>query len=312
MARETVFALRRQIARIEGTLPDRLWGADRLEGSERLEAPVDAGAVVVRRGGVGGGGEVLATGAARLDAALGGGLPKAALTEIHGLETRDAGAVSGFMLAVAGLVPDASESRPILWIGTSEILREAGFPYAGGLRAMFGLEPAALLFCEAGKLGDALWIAEEAVRLTEPSAVVLEVRGNPRRVDLTATRRLHARARATGRPLFLLRQAAEPEPTSAPLRLVVAPASSTLRRTIAGPVLGSIGRPAFSVTIDKGGNARSGKLTLEWNPDERLFEERPEQEKQAKGALPVVPLSRDGTDTAPAPGAVVALRPAAA
>ncbi|RUV80608.1 hypothetical protein EOA75_32930, partial [Mesorhizobium sp. M1A.F.Ca.IN.022.07.1.1] len=43
----------------------------------------------------------LNTGVERLDTALGGGLPKAALSEIHGLETRDAGAVAG----IAGLQP---------------------------------------------------------------------------------------------------------------------------------------------------------------------------------------------------------------
>ena len=48
--------------------------------------------------------EILPTGVEALDEALGGGLPRAALTEIHGLETRDAGAVAGFVLALASLL----------------------------------------------------------------------------------------------------------------------------------------------------------------------------------------------------------------
>jgi protein ImuA len=303
VARETVFALRRQIARIEGTLP------------ERLDAPAGAAAAVVRRGGVADGNGGVLTGADRLDAALGGGLPKAGLTEIHGVGTRDAGAVGGFMLALSSLLLAAlrgatEAAAPILWIGTTEIFREAGFPYAGGLRSMFGIEPETLLFCEAKKLTDALWVAEEAARLAEPAAVVLEVRGNPRQLDLTATRRLHARARDSGRPLLLLRQAATPEPTAAPVRLVVEPASSVLRETISGPLVGSIGRPAFTVTIGKNSSARSGKFILEWNPDERLFKERWGQEKRAKNSLPVVSLSRHGESFAAAAGEVVAFRPA--
>ncbi|MGB3832157.1 MAG: hypothetical protein WA975_09860, partial [Mesorhizobium sp.] len=60
VAREAVLALRREIARIEGTLP------------ERLETPAD---VLARPDAW------LSTGAARLDALLGGGLARAALTE---------------------------------------------------------------------------------------------------------------------------------------------------------------------------------------------------------------------------------------
>jgi protein ImuA len=302
VARETVFALRRQIARIEGTLP------------ERLEAPVGTAATVVRRGSVAGSNGRVLTGVDRLDAALGGGLPRAALTEIHGAETRDAGAASGFVLALASrllaLRGPAEATAPVLWIGTAEIFGETGFPYARGLQAMFGIEPETLLFCEAGKLTDALWVAEEAARLKEPAAVVIEVRGNPRQLDLTATRRLHSRTRVAGRPLFLLRQAATPEPTAAPVRLVVEPASSALRETVGGPLAGSIGRPAFTVAISKGSVARSESFTLEWNPDERTFKERWGQERRAKDTLPVVSLPRHGADIAATPGEVVAFRPA--
>lgn len=291
VARETVFALRHQIAKIEGTLP------------ERLEAPAGADGVVHRRGDAASGKGMLPTGIARLDAVLGGGLPMAALTEIHGAQTRDAGAVSGFMLALVSLLPARA---PILWIGTGEIFGEAGFPYAGGLQAMFGIAPENLLFCETKKLTDALWVAEEAVRTATLPAVVLEVHGNPRQLDLTATRRLHARARETGRPLFLLRQAAMPEPTAAPLRLVVAPAPSALRETIGGSLSGSIGRPAFIVAIGKSRTTVPGQFTLEWNPDEHIFEEG--QEKRAADSRSVVSLSRHGADFATAPGTVVAFR----
>jgi len=303
VARETVFALRRQIAKIEGTLPERLAAP----AGASPGAPDIADVTVVRRGlAVALPDAFLRTGIEPLDAALGGGLPKAALSEIHGAETRDAGAVAGFALSLAGLILGQRPGLPVLWIGTSDIFREAGFPYARGLQGLFGIAPEQLLFSEAPRLLDALWIAEEAARMTALAAVILEIRGNPRPLDLTATRRLHARAQEAGRPVLLLRQAGEAEPTAAPVRLIVSAAPSASRATIAGPLAGSIGRPAFTVGIGKSRTALPGQFTLEWNPDEHAFEERSAQEERAKDPVAVVSASRRRPHPAPAPGTVLA------
>jgi len=311
VARETVFALRRQIAKIEGTLPERL--AAPAGERPRARAYGDAGGpesdiapdiTIIRRGlAVASPDAFLPTGVERLDATLSGGLPKAALTEIHGLETRNAGAVAGFVLSLVSLIL-RGQRLPVLWIGTSEIFREAGFPYARGLQGMFGIAPEQLLFSEAAKLTDALWVAEEAAKMTALAAIILEIRGSPQRLDLTATRRLHARAQSAGRPVFLLRQAGEAEPTAAPVRLIVSAAAAASRRTIAGPLAGSIGRPAFTVSIGKSRSALPGQFTLEWNPDEHSFEER--REERPENSVAVVSASRGGADPAPAPGTVVA------
>ncbi|MES0095025.1 hypothetical protein [Mesorhizobium sp. M0030] len=310
VARETVFALRRQIAKIEGTLPERLAApaGEGLRAGPGLDAAPepDADVTIIRRGlAVASPDAFLATGVERLDAALSGGLPKAALSEIHGLETRNAGAVAGFVLSLVSLIL-RGQPLPVLWIGTSEIFREAGFPYARGLQGMFGIAPEQLLFSEAPKLTDALWVAEEAAKMTALAAIILEIRGSPQRLDLTATRRLHARAQNAGRPVFLLRQAGEAEPTAAPVRLIVSAAPAASRRTIAGSLAGSIGRPAFTVSIGKSRTALPGQFTLEWNPDEHAFEERKPREKRAENSVAVVPASGGRTDPAPAPGTVVA------
>ncbi|WP_245517221.1 MULTISPECIES: hypothetical protein [unclassified Mesorhizobium] len=297
VARETVFALRRQIAKIEGTLPERLEAPARNTSVDAAGSDI----TVLRRGlAVASPDAFLHTGIEGLDAALGGGLPKAALSEIHGLETRDAGAVAGFALSLTSLILKEKQGLPVLWIGTAEIFHEAGFPYASGLHALFGIEPEQLLFSEAPKLLDALWIAEEAARMTAFAAVILEIRGSPRLLDLTATRRLHARAQSAGRPVLLLRQAGEAEPTAAPVRLIVSAAPAAARRTIAGPLDGSIGSPAFTVDIGKSRTALPGQFTLEWNPDEHAFAERTEN------SVAVVPVPLRGADPAPASGAVLA------
>jgi protein ImuA len=301
VARETIFALRRKIARIEGAL------------AERLDAPAgrtdDIGGILLRRNGQVAGAErssLLRTGAQSLDAALGGGLPRAGLVEIHGGETRDAGAVAGFALALASLLLKEGAAGPLFWIGTADIFRETGFPCLAGLHARFGIGTESLLFSGPRLLRDALWIAEEAARLKALSAIFLEIGGNPRRLDLTATRRLHRRALQAGRPLFLLREAGLAEPTAAPLRLVAAAARARPRSTLAGPLAHSIGPPSFAVGIDKSPNAISGRYILEWNAAERGFRERRQEEHGTEDIGVVVSASSDRPHPAPAAGAVLA------
>jgi protein ImuA len=255
----------------------------------------------------GGSEALLATGAGQLDLALGGGLPCAALTEVHGVETRDAGAVAAFALALAGLVlKGADEVLPLLWVGTSEIFREAGFPYARGLAREFGIAPERLLLSEAGRLADVLWVAEEAARLPALAAVLVELRGNPERLDLKATRRLHRCAQAAGRPVLLIRQAAYAEPTAAPVRLVVAAAPAAPRATLAGRIEDSVGAPAFAVAIGKGRHAAAGEFIVEWNSHDLSF-----QERRPADTRRVVSLSRSRADLAAAAGPLLAFPPAA-
>src|SRR5690606_25361849 len=154
-----------------------------------------------------------------------------------------------------------------------ETFREAGLPYLPGAAGQFGV--GSLLLSQLARPAEALWVAEEAAGTCALAAVVLELRGNPRRLDFTATRRLHHRAQAGGQTLFLLRHGAAPEPTSAPVRLMVAPAPAALRATLAGPLAGSIGGPAFHVSLAKSRIARQGEFVLEWNRDAFSFHERP-------------------------------------
>lgn len=297
VARETVFALRREIARIEGALP------------ERLAAPGEPGeAVLLRRNGrllarAG----LLATGVPALDTALGGGIPKAALTEIHGRHMRDAGSVAGFVLALIGLLSKQAPPAPILWIGTSGFFAEAGLPYAHGLSRLFGVGLQDLLLAEAPKPTDALWIAEEAAALKTLAAVVVELSGHSRHLDLRTTRRLHRRAVEAGRPVFLLRQSTEAEATAAPLRFVVEPMPAGTRSIFGRPVAGSIGPPAFAVTLDKNRLAPSKRFIMEWNADERTFGHRDAGRRdRPQDPVALVPPSQHGSDMAAAAGSRLA------
>lgn len=305
LARQELFALRREIARIEGRLAERLelpvFEPRAIPGESKV-VPDAGDAMVVRRGGIAGP-ALLPIGVPALDGPLGGGLPLAAMTEIHGTQMRDAGAVAGFALGLAALALKGSPDgdRPILWVSAAGMFAEAGEPYMPGILSRYGISAQRMLFCRAQRIEQALWVAEEAAALPALALVLLEIGGSPKKLDLTATRRLHRRAELAGRPLLLLRQAAAAEPTAAPVRLHVRAAPAGERPLLSGTALsgvleGSIGPPAVTVTITRCRTNMPASATLEWSDDARAFRAR---EPAAYGSA--------GIGRAPDPGAVAAL-----
>lgn len=299
-ARQTLFALRREVARIEGTL------------AERLAVPAAAaGGSLIRHSGIvhAASPDFIPTGVPRLDERLNGGLPVGALTEIHGTGMRDTGAVTGFVLALASLALQRNAAGgPLFWIGTEDGFHEGGAPYAPALLKDYGIAPERFILSRTRKVEDALWVAGETARLKAVSALIMEVRGNPASVDLTATRRLQRRASLAGHPVFLVRQSSgtgAAEPTAAPVRLLLASAPAGFRQTLSGPLAGSIGPPAFRVGIDKNRNGLPGQFLLEWNPETHSFHERPEGHAAENIGIMVSP-SRHGPDHAPAVGTLMA------
>jgi protein ImuA len=275
VARETLFALRETIARMEGKpVPAVIAGAR--EAAVTDSCPHET----VNRGD----GLSLETGNAALDEALDGGVPLDALTEIRSHSLRDAGTSSGFALALAARLRDktnAQTSPAVLWIGDTVATMEAGLPYAIGLKD-FGLDPGAFLHAAPRKLEDALWVAEAALASAAFSVVILEVRGNPVRFGLTESRRLSLRAKAAGRPLFLLRQGGEEEASSALFRLSVEPAPASARFLPDGSMLGgSIGNPSFRLTLEKSRNPAPLSFVLEWNSYDRRFSSVLDQQRLA-------------------------------
>jgi protein ImuA len=265
VARERLFALRETIAKLEGKPAPALAAAE----SQALadtdfegEKPENA----LR----------LPLGIPVLDEALEGGLPLDGLTEIRTRLLRNAGASSGFVLALSAMLQRQDEESgkaplPILWISDTVATMEAGRPYAVGLRD-FGLKPRLFLYASPRKLEDALWLAEAAVESGVFPATILEVRGNPKPFGLTESRRLNLRAKVSRRPLFLLRQAGEEEASSAGFRLLAEPAPAKARPLPDGSMLGgSIGNPVFRLTLEKSRNPAPLSLLLEWNPHDRRF-----------------------------------------
>ncbi|CDM59749.1 MULTISPECIES: ImuA family protein [Rhizobium] len=264
VARERLFALRETIAKLEGKPAPALAAAESQALAESGLAAKNEG--VLR----------LPLKIPALDEAIDGGLPLDGITEVRSDLLREAGAGSGFVLALAATLQRQAEdnqnaSLPVLWIADTVSTMEAGEPYAVGLRD-FGLKPDLFFYASPRKLEDALWLAEAAVESGVFAATILEVRGNPKLFGLTESRRLSLRAKASRRPLFLLRQAGEEEASSACFRFLAAPAPAQARPLPDGTMLGgSIGNPAFHLTLEKSRNPALLSFLLEWNPHDRRF-----------------------------------------
>ncbi|MCM2500395.1 ImuA family protein, partial [Neorhizobium galegae] len=302
-AQEALFALREQIARLEGkSLPA-------LAAAEQADSAADPEGRTSKKNP-----PRLPFGITQMDTALEGGLPLDGITEIRSLLMGDAGAASGFALSLASHLKARQPSEaPVLWIGDVVSTQEAGIPYSVGLK-QFGLSPRDVLYASPRKLDDALWLAETAVASGAVVATILEIRGNPRHFGLTESRRLGLRAKAAGRPLFLVRHAGEEEASSASFRFLVEPAPAAHRHLADGSLLGgSIGHPVFKLTLEKSRNPAPLSLLLEWNPHDRQFSLGQDTGEAFSFRNPPahpgarLPASGDRQDRAPALGDVVAL-----
>ena len=109
------------------------------------------------------------------------------------------GAFAGFVMAHL--------SGPFLWLQDRQSARLTGRPR---LAPTF---PQALLMRPAHPR-DVLIAAEEGLACPDLSAVVAEIHGHPTALNFTATRRLALRAQTHGVTLWLIRHAAQPEPSA--------------------------------------------------------------------------------------------------
>ncbi len=200
-----------------------------------------------------------------LDRRLAGGLRRDALHEIRSTVSRDAAAATGFAAAVLARLAE-TDDRPILWIAETAATREAGLPYGRGLDR-FGLDPRRLIVVRVAKPAEALWVCEEGLSCRGLAAVLVEIRGEPRLLDLTASRRLALRARACGVMGLMLRQTGYPAPSAAATRWVVAPLpAATLDDYPAG-----IGRPAWRLVLERNRAGATGVCDVEWDHGRHRF-----------------------------------------
>src|SRR6201984_734915 len=139
---------------------------------ERIETPEGAGHDA-------GASNRVALGHAEADAFLRGGLAVAAIHEVFS-EGRQSAVATGFIAGLAGRV---SARRPLVWVRQDFTEIESGAVSMSGLTEL-GLDPRYLVTVRAADIEQALRTTADALACDAIGAVVLEVWGESKQLDL--------------------------------------------------------------------------------------------------------------------------------
>lgn len=199
------------------------------------------------------------------DAWRSGGLARAQLHEVYAIDAADGPAAIGFAVALAL----AAAALPILWLRTERDDATGGRLHASGLLQL-GLSPDALVLVIVPDEAAALRVAADAARCAGLGTLLLESRGRASGMDLTATRRLMLAAESSGVTVLSVRVGAEVSPSAAATRWAVAACPSTALAADAP------GGPAFEIEcLRRRGGPAGMRARVEWNRDDRCFQEAP-------------------------------------
>ena len=203
----------------------------------------------------------VALGHAGADAMLRGGLAKAAVHEVFS-EGHQGASATGF---IAGLAGRLAARRPLVWVRQDFSELESGALSMSGLCEL-GLDPRLLVTVRATAVDSALRTAADALACDALGAVVMEVWGEARQLDLVASRKLTLAAQASGVTALLLRLAATPIPSTAETRWIVRAAHSP-----PGSASSAWGAPVFDAQLVRNRHGPVGRWIMEWKCDECLF-----------------------------------------
>ncbi len=196
------------------------------------------------------------------DACLRGGIQKGALHEIYPAAAGDEAAASGFAVALAVRV--AAKKR-VLWLRPDFVALEGGEISALGLLEL-GFDPTRMLLLRAADTASALRAALDALSCKALGAIVIEIPGAPKILDLAASRRLVLATAQTGVTAFLLRMMAEPEASAAETRWLIRAARSSSEDE-------NWGCPLFETDLVRNRHGRTGHWVMKWSCDDGFFRE---------------------------------------
>ncbi|HVV27930.1 MAG TPA: hypothetical protein VHC40_08190 [Rhizomicrobium sp.] len=195
-------------------------------------------------------------GHARADGCLGGGLRPGALHEVF---AQDWGA-GGFALLLALL---AASGRPLFWVRPDYEALEHGAVSPQGL-AELGGDPRHLLLVRAPHAREALAAANDILACPHVGALLLEIGGEPKCLDLVASRRLTLAAAESGVTIILLREDADAAPSAALTRWEVGSAPSP-------PFDDDWGNPVFEAALTRHRLGGLGRFRMRWDCEKGVF-----------------------------------------
>jgi protein ImuA len=201
------------------------------------------------------------TGFGPADAALKGGLQRGALHEVYaaiGSETSATAFAAGFAARVA-------EKKKILWIRQDYSALEFGELSATGFLDL-GIDPSRILLVCTAHADDAIKAASDALTCVALGAVVIEIPGAPKILDLTTSRRLTLATSQKNITAILLRFGAKLQDSTVETRWLIRARASPLEEE-------NWGQPVFETDLVRNRHGRTGHWVMEWNCDVGLFKE---------------------------------------
>jgi len=199
----------------------------------------------------------LSLGCARADAVLAGGLRTGALHEVF-----SAGwSAGGFAVGLALL---AARKKPLFWVRPAYEAMEYGTVSPQGLMELGGDPRQLVLVCSRNET-DALSAAIDILTCPHVGALLLEIEGQPKCLDLLASRKLVLAAQESGVTVVMLRSGAQAEPSAALTRWQTASTPSRLNDD-------DWGNPVFDARLIRHRLGGLGRFLMQWNPQHGRFE----------------------------------------
>jgi protein ImuA len=196
------------------------------------------------------------------DRLLLGGLRRGALHEVYAAIPGDEAAATAF---AAGLAARVAGKRPLLWIRQDFSALEYGELSATGILEL-GLDPERVFLLRVAHVEDALRAASDALTCAGLGAVIIELRGEAKALDLVASRRLTLGAAQKNVTTILLRFCAKADASTAETRWRIASASSDEQDN-------NWGQPRFAARLLRNRHGGLGHWVMEWSCDDGVFRE---------------------------------------
>ncbi len=196
-----------------------------------------------------------------VDSLLCGGLRRGALHEVF------AQGAGGFAVLLALLAAGGSfngKGGPLFWVRPDYEAMEYGALSPAGL-AELGGDPRQLVMVRTRGPADALSAAGDILACPHVGALLLELEGRPKCLDLVASRRLVLAAEESGVTAVMLRANAVPEPSAALTRWQVTSAPSL-------PMDDDWGNPVFDAGLVRHRLGGLGRFLLRWNIEDGCFD----------------------------------------
>lgn len=219
----------------------------------------------------------LTLGHPQADAVLGGGLRPGVLHEVFAGNW----SAGGFAVALAIL---AAGTKPLFWVRPDYEAMEYGAVSPNGLLELGG-DPRRLIVVRTRNAADALSASADILGCPHAGAVLLEIGGMPKCLDLVAGRRLAFAANESGVTVVMLREGASVEPSAALTRWQVSSAPSRADDD-------DWGNPVFDAALVRHRAGGLGHFLMQWNPEHAVFTTHPGAVVAAPAHRPAYPQER--------------------